>query len=315
MANKEATRAVVGITLRLLIICLVVAALVALVYTVTKDPIAEGDRARKEQAIRGIFAAADSFEESKGIEGEGVLAVYYVLDQNGQGLGHCVDYMGVSDYGGDVNMMIGVDMAGRVVGLQVISHGETFMDRYTDENGRYTGIGQPYGADVSAGATMSYNAIRNAIRAIEEMFLPDGSEKGNTSSGAGAALEQDPYRADMQQLFANGIAFLRQTDAEGGNVDAVYAVEDATGKALGHCVAYTSQEGYRGEIELLMARDVAGRVMRVKVLRSFDEHVGFYTDANGLFQADATAGATSKTHRAIENAIAAVETLQLGGAL
>lgn len=169
MVNKKTVWGVCNIALRLLTICLVVAALAALVYAVTFEPIAEGEQARKEAAIRLIFAEADGFEEDTTIQIPGVNAAFAVKDADGAVLGYCVDYTGSSDYGGDVNMMIGVSPEGKVIGLQVLSHAETFIDRYLDDNNCYTGIGKPDGADMSAGATMSYNAIRNAIAAIEAM--------------------------------------------------------------------------------------------------------------------------------------------------
>ena len=170
MVNKKTVWSVANIALRLLVICLAVAALTALVFAVTKDPIEEGERTRKEEAIRLIFTEADSFTEDASIVLDGANAVYAVTDANGAQLGFCVDYTGNSDYGGAVNMMIGVGVDGKVVGLQVISHAETFIDRYLDENSRYTGVDAAYGTDLSAGATMSYNAIRNAIDAVEIAF-------------------------------------------------------------------------------------------------------------------------------------------------
>jgi electron transport complex protein RnfG len=169
MENNSVLRTVVRVALPLLLICLVVSALVALVYGVTAGPIAEGERARKEQAIRLIFADAASFEEGTAPTTDGVNAAYTVKNEAGTVIGYCVDYTGTSDYGGDVNMMIGVGTDGKVLGLQVISHAETFIDRYTDDKGRYTGVDAPRGSDVSAGATLSYNALRNAIEAIEAM--------------------------------------------------------------------------------------------------------------------------------------------------
>ena len=169
MGNNSVLRTVVRVALPLLLICLVVSALVALVYGITEGPIAEGERARKEEAIRLIFTDAASFEEDASRKGEGVNAVYAVKNEGGTVIGYCVDYTGTSDYGGDVNMMIGVSTNGKVTGLQVISHAETFIDRYTDADGRYTGVDAPRGSDVSAGATLSYNALRNAIEAIEAM--------------------------------------------------------------------------------------------------------------------------------------------------
>lgn len=171
MVNKRTVTYTVNIMLRLLVICLAVATLTALVYTVTKEPIEKGDRARKEAAIRLIFPELSAFPEDESITGEGINAVYAVTDANGAHIGWCVDYTGTSDYGGDVNMMVGVDPTGRVSGVQIISHAETFIDRYLDGENRYAGVEKAYGEDLSAGATMSYNAIRNAMDAVERTFV------------------------------------------------------------------------------------------------------------------------------------------------
>ena len=147
--NKETVLFTLNITLRLLAICLVVAALVALVFSVTKEPIAKGELARKEAAIRTIFPEVASFDENEFIEVDGINLIYDVKNAEGQQIGWCVDYTGSSDFGGDVNMMIGIGMDGRAVTVQILSHSETYIDRYLDENGCYTG------SDLQAGATMS----------------------------------------------------------------------------------------------------------------------------------------------------------------
>lgn len=171
MKNKSSVTFVLNIMLRLLVICLAVAALTALVFVVTKAPIEAGDRARKEDAIRLIFPQAADFKEDAAVTGEGINAVYAVTDAGGAHIGWCVDYTGTSDYGGDVNMMIGVGLDGKATGVQIISHAETFIDRYLDDENRYTGVEKAYGEDISAGATMSYNAIRNAMDAVERAFV------------------------------------------------------------------------------------------------------------------------------------------------
>ena len=130
-SNKSALH-IISVGARLLAVCLVVAALVALVYAVTKDPIAKGEQERKESAIREIFPACAAFEE-KDVRADGVNAVFSVYDQDRNLLGYCVDYTGKSDYGGDVSMMIGVDAADKITGVQIISHSETFIDRYLND--------------------------------------------------------------------------------------------------------------------------------------------------------------------------------------
>ncbi len=161
----KATKQMAAVALKLLLICLVVAGLTALVFAVTKGPIEQGERARKEEAIRRIFPEAKSFTELS-LEAEGVRAAYRVCDASGELLGYCVDYAGNSDYGGAVDMMIGVTPQRKIAGLQVISHAETFIDRYLDAGNLYTGTELPRGEDLSAGATLSYDAIRNAMEAV-----------------------------------------------------------------------------------------------------------------------------------------------------
>ena len=321
--NKAAVLSVLNITWRLLVICLAVAALVALVFEITEEPIAEGERSRKEEAIRVIFADAHSAEEAKGIESERINAVYTVKNEKGELIGHCVDYVGVSDYGGDVNMMIGIGVDGKVVGLQIISHAETFIDRYTDENGCYTGIGKPYGTDVSAGATMSYRAIRDAITEMERLFAHDGekpeeqpSAGEDTSAGEG---EETPVplftESDVSQFFGNGIAFLELNGISDRNVIAACVVAGGDDAFLGHCVKYRAEGGHNGHFDLLMARSAGGQVIGVQVLAHFEQSMDLYVDQNNRFDLsqDVQAGAT-QTYRAIRNAITAVEALQLGGA-
>ena len=66
------------------------------------------------------------------------------------------------------------DAGADVITMGNHTFGKKELCDYLDENSRYTGIGQAYGADISAGATMSYNAIRDAIDAVEAAFLAQG---------------------------------------------------------------------------------------------------------------------------------------------
>lgn len=164
MVNKKTVWGITNIALRLLAVCLVVAALTALVFVITKDPIAKGEEQRKDAAIRTLFVDCDRYAEAE-LKADGVNALYEVYGANGALIGFCVDYTGESAYGGDVNMMVGVGADGKVTRLQVLSHAETFINRYLDDQNCYTG------AELQGGATMSYDAIRNAILAIEALGM------------------------------------------------------------------------------------------------------------------------------------------------
>lgn len=314
MGNKEALRSVANVALRLLLICLAVAALVALVYVITEQPIAQGERARKEDAIRTIFADATEFEESNDTLGEGVNAVYIVKNSAHEIIGLCVDYTGVSLYGGDVNMMIGVTPDGKVNGVQIISHAETFIDRYTDENGCYTGIGAEYGTDLSAGATMSYNAIRNAIEAVERMFAPDGNQAASDAAEHETALSFG--MDDVSLFFAGAVDFSEQESLSHAQIQGARLIRGENGVLLGRCVQYTAAGGHNGDMTLLMALSPTGEVIGVRVLQHYMESVDSYLDDRQCFDPEqgVVAGATV-TYNAIRNAIRDVEALQIGGAV
>jgi electron transport complex protein RnfG len=306
MVDRKTVGGVVNITLRLLVICLVVAALTALVYAVTVDPIAKGESARKESAIRGIFAEAASFAETE-LMGDGINAVYRVSDGEAKEIGWCVDYTGSSEYGGAVNMMIGVGRDGKVLGLQVISHGETFMDRYLDENGRYTG------AELSAGATFSYNAIRNAIAAVEAYFAPMAEKKIDPRC-SDVVLET----SDVQLLFAEAVDHSERKNVDllsaTGWINTVRVVRDGAGAVLGYCVHYTTVEAYSGYMELLLAVADTSDVTDVLVLETYDDRADRYLDENSLYTGVELLGGATRSYHAIRNAMQTVEALQLGGA-
>ncbi|MBQ8356540.1 MAG: FMN-binding protein [Clostridia bacterium] len=314
MVNKKTVWSVANIGLRLLIICLVVAALTALVYAVTKDPIAEGELARKEEAIRLIFVDAADFAEDPAIVGTGVNTAFSVTDAAGNALGWCVDYTGTSDYGGDVNMMIGVGNDRKVIGVQIISHSETFIDRYLDDENRYTGIDQAYGTDLSAGATMSYNAIRNAIASVEKIFAV--GETAEASDTAPLLL----MGGNVKLLFADAASISEEETVEAVGVNEVRIVKNEADDVLGRCVYYTATGGYNGNISLLVAVDTAGKVIGMHALSYYDSLLYLYLDENDCYvgvdqprDADVQAGAT-RSYTALRNAIEAVEALQLGGA-
>ncbi len=307
MLNKKTVLYAANITARLLLICLVVAALVAAVFVLTEKPIAEGERARKESAIRLIFAEANGFEEDAAITGDGINTVYVVKDANAAPLGWCVDYTGTSDYGGDVNMMIGVGLDGKVTGVQVISHAETFIDRYLDEENRYTGVKNAYGEDLSAGATMSYNAIRNAMDAVEAIFRAHATE--SPAPAPTACFEA----ADVQLLFADAADWQETGTVVHPQVNGVRAVKNGAGQLLGYAVHYTATGGYYGGAQMLLSVGTEGRVMDVLLLDFADDRMYYYLDEQERYNGADEVGVASKSYRMIRNAITTVEGLQLGG--
>lgn len=107
------------IILVLTVICVGIALLLAVVNNMTKDIIAENAVREKQEAILAVFPSGD---EVKPYEADGE-EIFLVL-KNGEIIGYCVNATG-NGYGGEVDMMIGLDAGGAVSGLKVISMSET----------------------------------------------------------------------------------------------------------------------------------------------------------------------------------------------
>ena len=122
-AKKEPGLAMLVIVLAL--ICLVVAALLGLVNQVTAPAIA----ANTEKTIQKVVLPADSYEK---VEYDGgditldtgtvvhVLAVYQAGEE-----GYVVETNSPNGFGGAIDMMAGINSAGEVTGLAIITHAET----------------------------------------------------------------------------------------------------------------------------------------------------------------------------------------------
>ncbi len=148
------------IALPLLIICTVCAALLAGVNALTAPVIDENSAKEKEAAIVNLFGDENLTYKSLECDTEGVNGLYEVTLSNGE-RAFCADVTSSSKYGGAVNAMVSLDKDGKALDVQIISHLETFMAKYTDENGKYTGV------DCVSGATYSFDAIKGAMAIAE----------------------------------------------------------------------------------------------------------------------------------------------------
>ncbi len=129
-----------------------------------------------EREARSIVVAeADEFrvEESKEIEGYNFIPAY----KGGEKIAYVVAIKG-SGYGGDISMMLGVSLDGKVEGLNIISAQETpgLGDKIFDKGwqnmwkGRSSKYQFEKGTDAFAGATVSPMAVHNAIKETLTLF-------------------------------------------------------------------------------------------------------------------------------------------------
>ena len=108
---------ILRLTLTLFLITAVVAGLLGLVNYLTEDRIDELTRQKAEAAMQEVFPAGN-YEEIPAGE-DGITAAYRADDA-----GYVVR-VSVNGFGGAIDMMVGVDNAGTVTGVSIISHGET----------------------------------------------------------------------------------------------------------------------------------------------------------------------------------------------
>lgn len=180
-------------TATLFIICLIVSALLAGTNALTKQPIAENELKKSQEAMFAVCPDAVSFEGSEGLE----IEVYKALDKNGQVIG-CAVPVASKGYGGDVQVMVGISSVegGMVTGVEILSHSETpglganatsesFRNQFKNNPSLHgfsvtkDGTGGTEGKiDAITGATITSNAVTNAVNEALNIYmsLAEGGE-------------------------------------------------------------------------------------------------------------------------------------------
>lgn len=164
------------LSLTLFVITFVVAALLAIVNGITAPKIAESENKAINEALEVIFPGETFTEKeiSEETAANGIRAVY----QAGAA-GYCIN-MTTKGYGGEINLLVGVDATGMIKDIQIISANETpGIGSKVLNNGylsNYKGLAAPISfADKLApvsGATISSKAVlagvNKAVQAAEE---------------------------------------------------------------------------------------------------------------------------------------------------
>ena len=100
----------------LCLITLVAALLLAGVNKITEPRIKEAEAKATEEAMKNIIPEAESFLELN----ENVSAAM----KNEKAIGYCAKVT-TTGYGGDISMMVGVDVYAAVCGIEILGHSET----------------------------------------------------------------------------------------------------------------------------------------------------------------------------------------------
>lgn len=176
----------------LLVITLVAGLLLALVYQITKEPIATQKEKAKQEACKEVFSDAASFEgveftqpdttawTEAGYTQESIDEIMAAKDGSGNVLGYVITVTTKEGYGGDIKFSIGIRQDGLVNGISILEIAETaglgmraeevLKPQFADKNVEQfeyskSGAVSENQVDAISGATITTNAVVNGVNA------------------------------------------------------------------------------------------------------------------------------------------------------
>lgn len=114
--------------LSLFFICFTVAVLLSQVNKMTAKPIAEAKAVKLENAIREVVPEFDNdpvAEAYKMPDGQGDSLIVYPAKKGDEVVGFAVSSFSNNGFSGNIQIMVGFDMADMIVNYSVLSHAET----------------------------------------------------------------------------------------------------------------------------------------------------------------------------------------------
>ncbi|HLR35090.1 MAG TPA: RnfABCDGE type electron transport complex subunit G [Tissierellales bacterium] len=177
----------------LLIVTAVSATILGISNFVTADKIAEADKLANDSARKEALSVAEDFEllieeteKIKKINPE-VLEIYEGLDGSGETIGYVIKTE-VLGFGGDIEVMTGISLEGKITGMKVLDHAETpglgaratepefqekFNDKSVDESIVVVNSEPVGGNEVLAitSATITTDAVAQGVNIAREIFV------------------------------------------------------------------------------------------------------------------------------------------------
>ncbi len=166
-------------TVTLFLICLIATFLLGVTNSVTAPIIADLAVETEIKSRQVVFSDAASFGEVKQADDASIVEA---LDENGEKIGYVVVNI-AKGYGGDISVMTGVDLDGKVTGVNILSHSETAglgakaaTEKFRNQfSGLISGItvskdkAGGNSIDAITGATITSRAVTQAVNAAIEL--------------------------------------------------------------------------------------------------------------------------------------------------
>ena len=174
MKKESSVLYVLKLGLILLEVTGVIAGLLAAVNHITAPRIAAAQAEKTEKAIAAVLPGAAEPRQIELPEGtDGAIRAVYASD-----LGYAIE-VHPNGFGGEITMMVGVDMEGKVTGVSIISHSETaglgavaaaktakgqaFRDQFIGQSGSPAVTKDGGNIDAIASATITSRAVTEGV--------------------------------------------------------------------------------------------------------------------------------------------------------
>lgn len=190
MKKKFTAKDILIPTVSLFVICLVVTALLAVTNMLTAPQIQKLSKETEDKTKAEVLASADEFSDALTVSADGKDYTYYEGTASGDTIGY-VFKTSAKGYGGDIDLMVGIDTSGKVTGVSILSISETaglgmnaknesFINQYIGKSGTI-GVSKNGASDTEiqalTGATITSKAVTAAVNTALSLYSQIGGEK------------------------------------------------------------------------------------------------------------------------------------------
>lgn len=190
MKKKFTAKDILIPTVSLFVICLVVTALLAVTNMLTAPQIQKLSKETEDKTKAEVLASADEFSDTLTVSADGKDYTYYEGTASGDTIGY-VFKTSAKGYGGDIDLMVGIDTSGKVTGVSILSISETaglgmnaknesFINQYIGKSGTI-GVSKNGASDTEiqalTGATITSKAVTSAVNTVLSLYSQIGGEK------------------------------------------------------------------------------------------------------------------------------------------
>ncbi len=174
---------ILRLSLTLMVIAAVAAGVLAMVSQKTAGPIARSLREERMRAVKNVLPEFDNVPDQDTVSVDS--RIFYRARRDGRIVGTAFSVISHQGYGGDIQLMVGVDTSGVVRGVEVLKHLETpglgakianqdFREQFKSkslDNPATWKVKKDGGAfEAITGATISSRAVVEAIASGLEIF-------------------------------------------------------------------------------------------------------------------------------------------------